>query len=107
MLISPVAFAVCFASALTSEATTAKPLPASPAFGDTFAASAAPRVARLQVLLILTPYVGALAFSDIPFMYLVTAQTPLWIFGIFVVNDTIHFQLADLIKSQQKTGVSP
>ena len=43
-LISPVAFAVCAASAFTSEATTAKPLPASPARAASMVALSASRL---------------------------------------------------------------
>jgi hypothetical protein len=42
-LISPVAFAVCSASAFTSEATTAKPRPASPARAASMVAFSASR----------------------------------------------------------------
>ena len=42
--ISSVALAVCWASCLTSEATTAKPLPASPARADSIVALSASRL---------------------------------------------------------------
>lgn len=51
-LISPVALAVCSASALTSEATTAKPRPASPARAASIVAFSAKRLVCPAIVLI-------------------------------------------------------
>jgi diguanylate cyclase (GGDEF)-like protein len=70
------------------------------AFGATFTNAGAPRFAKLQVVLIVVPFLTACAISRAPHMKWIAIQAPLWIFGMFVTVDKAYQSAAKLIHAQ-------
>ncbi len=70
-------------------------------FGMAFANAGAPMFARVQVTIILVPFMLAIAFSGVPGIRLVAVQGPLWLVGIFGIIGRSHRLLAELARSHQ------
>jgi diguanylate cyclase (GGDEF)-like protein len=71
------------------------------AFGMAFANAGAPMFARVQVAIVLTPFMLAIAFSGVPGIRLVALQGPLWLVGIFGMIGRSHRLLAELARSHR------
>jgi diguanylate cyclase (GGDEF)-like protein len=71
-------------------------------FGGAFTNSGAPFFAKSQIVMMIAPYILALAASRDPAMLLVMMQGPIWIFGIFMIVNRNHDLSARLIKAQKR-----
>ncbi|WP_250495435.1 sensor domain-containing diguanylate cyclase [Caballeronia sp. GAWG1-1] len=70
------------------------------AFGATFTNAGAPKFAKLQVVLIVVPFLAACAISPALHMKWIAIQGPVWIVGMFITVDKAYRAAAPLIHAQ-------